>query len=253
MDFFKFHPSEKWHHFDGYDDNQYFIDPCKLLLTTPGIDRDTGEYEDFGIPATILANYLRENGIIPEKCDLNSILFLMTPAETPTKLANLVSQLVRFERVVEEDRPLSEVLPSIYTAHRDRYQNYTISMLCQEMHDFYKQNNVKSLQKRLFRKDGFPEARMTPQEAHYAYIRNRAELVPLSEIRGRVALEGALPYPPGIICVVPGEVWNDTAQKYFLTLEEGINRFPGFSPEIQGVYLENHGGRIVGLGNVLKE
>lgn len=253
LDFFKFHPSEKWHHFDGYDDNQYFIDPCKLLLTTPGIDRDTGEYEDFGIPATILANYLRENGIIPEKCDLNSILFLMTPAETPTKLANLVSQLVRFERVVEEDRPLSEVLPSIYTAHRDRYQNYTISMLCQEMHDFYKQNDVKSLQKRLFRKDGFPEARMTPQEAHYAYIRNRAELVPLSEIRGRVALEGALPYPPGIICVVPGEVWNDTAQKYFLTLEEGINRFPGFSPEIQGVYLENHGGRIVGLGNVLKE
>lgn len=253
LDFFKFHPSEKWHHFDGYDDNQYFIDPCKLLLTTPGIDRDTGEYEDFGIPATILANYLRENGIIPEKCDLNSILFLMTPAETPTKLANLVSQLVRFERVVEEDRPLSEVLPSIYTAHRDRYQNYTISMLCQEMHDFYKENNVKSLQKRLFRKDGFPEARMTPQEAHYAYIRNKAELVPLSEIKGRVALEGALPYPPGIICVVPGEVWNDTAQKYFLTLEEGINRFPGFSPEIQGVYLENHGGRIVGLGNVLKE
>lgn len=253
LEFFKFHPSANWHHFDGYADNQYFIDPCKLLLTTPGINLNSGEYEDFGIPATILANYLRENGIIPEKCDLNSILFLMTPAETPTKLANLVSQLVRFEKVVAEDRPLSEVLPSIYTAHRDRYQNYTISMLCQEMHDFYKQNDVKSLQKRLFRRDGFPKARMTPQEAHYAYIRNQAELVPLSDIKGRVALEGALPYPPGIICVVPGEVWNDTAQKYFLTLEEGINRFPGFSPEIQGVYLENHGGRIVGMGNVLKE
>lgn len=253
LSFFKFHPKEKWHLFEGYGENQYFIDPCKLLLTTPGINRETGDYEDFGIPATILANYLRENGIIPEKCDLNSILFLMTPAETPTKLANLVSQLVRFERVVKEDRPLSEVLPSIYTSHRDRYQNYTISMLCQEMHDFYKKNNVKALQKELFRRKGFPEARMTPQEAHYAYIRNRAELVPLSEIRGRVALEGALPYPPGIICVVPGEVWNSTAQKYFLTLEEGINRFPGFSPEIQGVYLENHNGRIVGLGNVLKD
>jgi ornithine decarboxylase len=40
-----------------------------------------GEYEDFGVPATILANFLRENGIVPEKCDLNSILFLLTPAE----------------------------------------------------------------------------------------------------------------------------------------------------------------------------
>jgi ornithine decarboxylase len=51
------------------------------LLTTPGIDAESGEYSEFGIPATILAHYLRENGIVPEKCDLNSILFLLTPAE----------------------------------------------------------------------------------------------------------------------------------------------------------------------------
>lgn len=250
--FFRFHPKDGWHQFEGYGKDQYFIDPCKLLLTTPGIHRQTGEYADFGIPATILASYLRENGIIPEKCDLNSILFLMTPGETKTKLENLVSHLVRFERVVQEDRPLSEVLPSIYDAFRDRYQNYTISMLCEEMHDFYKERDVKKLQKALFREKQLPHARLTPQEAHYAYLRNRAELVPLSEIRGRVALEGALPYPPGIICVVPGEEWNETAQRYFLTLEEGINRFPGFSPEIQGVYLEEHDGRITGYGNVLK-
>ncbi|XPE56475.1 hypothetical protein ACNKHW_18590 [Shigella flexneri] len=29
-----------------------------------------------GVPATILAHDLRENGIVREKCDLNSILFL---------------------------------------------------------------------------------------------------------------------------------------------------------------------------------
>ena len=52
--------------------------PCKLLLTTPGIDAETGHYADFGVPATILANFLRENAVVPEKCDLNSILFLMT-------------------------------------------------------------------------------------------------------------------------------------------------------------------------------
>ena len=73
LEFFKFHPTDTWHKFEGYADEQYFVDPCKFLLTTPGISLETGEYEKFGVPATILANYLRENGIIPEKCDLNSI------------------------------------------------------------------------------------------------------------------------------------------------------------------------------------
>lgn len=45
---------------------------------------------------------------------------------------------------------------------------------------------------------------MRPQEAHYAFIRGERELVPLDEIEGRIALEGALPYPPGVLCVVPG-------------------------------------------------
>ncbi|MDU3075018.1 MAG: hypothetical protein E7B29_01600, partial [Mixta calida] len=48
----------------------------------------------------------------------------------------------------------------------------------------------------------------------------------------------ALPYPPGVLCVVPGEVWGGAAQRYFLALEEGLNLLPGFSPELQGVYSE---------------
>lgn len=37
----------------------------------------------------------------------------------------------------------------------------------------------------------------------------------------------------------PGERWSETARDYFLALEEGINRLPGFAPEIQGVYLQD--------------
>ncbi|AVV84898.1 ornithine decarboxylase [Shewanella putrefaciens] len=95
--FFEFEPGQKWHSFEGYEKGQYFVDPCKFLLTTPGIDAETGKYTEFGIPATILANFLRENNIIPEKCDLNSILFLMTPAEDMAKMQHLVSQISRFE------------------------------------------------------------------------------------------------------------------------------------------------------------
>lgn len=36
------------------------------MLATLGVKVDTGKYDTFGIPATILANYLLENGIIPE-------------------------------------------------------------------------------------------------------------------------------------------------------------------------------------------
>ena len=69
IEFFKFYPGQKWHSFEGYGENQYFVDPNKFMLTTPGIDVETGEYEDFGIPATILANYLRDHRVVPEKND----------------------------------------------------------------------------------------------------------------------------------------------------------------------------------------
>ena len=88
-------------------------------MTTPGIDTETGEYEDFGVPATILANYLRENNIIPEKCDLNSILFLMTPAEDMAKMTHLVAQIKRFEELLDADAPLSEVMPRVYAAQEE--------------------------------------------------------------------------------------------------------------------------------------
>lgn len=77
----------------------------KLQLMTPGINMENGEYEDFGIPGIILADYLRDNDVIPEKCDLNDILFLMTPAETPTKLKDLIAKLVRFEKHIDQDSP----------------------------------------------------------------------------------------------------------------------------------------------------
>lgn len=250
--FFEFEPGQKWHSFDGYEKGQYFVDPCKFLLTTPGIDAETGKYTEFGIPATILANFLRENNIIPEKCDLNSILFLMTPAEDMAKMQHLVSQISRFEKLVDEDAPLSEVLPNVYNANKARYKDYTIRQLCQEMHNLYVSHDVKQLQKEMFRKAHFPTKVMDPQEANLEFIRGKVELVPLSQIEGRIAAEGALPYPPGVLCMVPGEIWGGAVQRYFLALEEGINLLPGFSPELQGVYLENTAeGKIQALGYVL--
>ena len=241
LEFFKFVPGEKWHSFEGYGENQYFVDPCKFILTTLGINVETGEYEDFGVPATILANYLRENGIIPEKNDLNSILFLMTPAENKEKMDHLVSQIARFEKYLDEDAPLEDVLPGLYKHYEYRYHDYSIRQLCQEMHDLYKERNIKEIQKQMFCSEYMPKSVINPQDAHFAFLRGQAELVRMEDAEGRVAAEGALPYPPGVLCCFPGEVWGGPVLKYFLAWQEAMGRMPGFAPELQGVYVEDNG------------
>ncbi|MDY7565105.1 ornithine decarboxylase [Pseudomonas sp. RTC3] len=254
LKFFMFHPDERWHAFEGYNEQQYFIDPCKLLFTTPGIDAVTGQYTSFGIHAGILATFLRQNGIVPEKSDLNSILFLLTPAEDKAKMHHLVAQIARFERFIKDDAPLSSVLPGIYAAHEARYKDYTIVQLCQEMHNLYAQHDVKQLQKEMFRQSHMPAIAMGPRDANLEFIRGNVELIPLESAQGRIATEGALPYPPGVLCVVPGEVWDGAALKYFLALQDAINQFPGFTPELQGVYLKQEDdGRLRAYGYVLKQ
>ena len=236
--YFTFEPGGKWHSFQGYGKGQYFIDPMKLLFTTPGINVETGRYEKFGIHGIVLANYLRENAVIPEKCDLNDILFIITPAETKAKINNLISRILHFEAFVDNDAPMAKVLPNIYHTYQDKYAGYTIRRLCQEMHDFYKERKVNVLQKHLFLKNYFPIYSMSPQEANYELVRGHGELIDLAEAEGRVALEGGVPYPPGVPCIQPGEKWSKTAIAYFMALAEVFNLFPGFTPELQGVYME---------------
>lgn len=238
ISYFAFEPGGKWHSFQGYSKGQYFINPMKLQLMTPGINMENGEYEDFGIPGIILADYLRDNRVIPEKCDLNDILFLMTPAETKTKLDSLITKLVQFEHHIDNDSPMEMVLPTVYNRYRDRYEGYTIRRLCRELHDFYKERKINVLQKKMFLKAYFPAYFMSPQKANWALVRGQGELIPLEEAEGRVALQGAVPYPPGVTCVQPGERWSRIALDYFLDFVETANILPGFAPELQGVYLE---------------
>ena len=242
-----FRPKSAWHGYAGYSDGYAMVDPNKLALVTPGIDRKTGKYLNFGVPATVVANYLREQRVVPEKCDLNSILFLMTPAEDESKLNTLIAQLVRFKNLWDRDASLEEVLPTLHAAHRERYDGYSLRRVCNEMHDFYRKADIKELQKLCFRASSFPELAMLPQDAYRALVANEVDYVPLEKIRGRVSATLALIYPPGIGVVVPGERWDERAKPmldYFLTFQESFNRFPGFNYEVQGVFQERVDGQI---------
>ncbi len=242
-----FAPDASWHGYRGYADGYTMVDPNKLTLLTPGIDRRTGDYLDFGVPATVVANFLREQRIVPEKCDLNSILFLMTPAEDESKLNTLIAKLVKFKNLWDGDAALAGVLPSICAAYPDRYAGYTLRQVCTEMHAFYREKRVKELQRLCFRACSFPELAMSPKRAYEALVGNDVDYVPLEQIKGRISATLALIYPPGIGVIVPGERWDDRAQPmldYFLAFEESFNRFPGFNYEVQGVFQERVDGRI---------
>jgi arginine/lysine/ornithine decarboxylase len=242
-----FTPGGAWHGYAGYADGYAMVDPNKLTLITPGIDRRTGQYLDFGVPATVVANFLREERVVPEKCDLNSLLFLLTPAEDESKLNTLIAKLAKFKDLWDRDASLGDVLPHVCAAHPERYAGYTLRRICNEMHEFYRQANVKELQRLCFQASSFPRMAISPACAYEALVANNVDYVPLGAIRGRIAATLALIYPPGIGVIVPGERWDERAQPmldYFLAFEESFNRFPGFNYEVQGVYQERIDGRI---------
>ena len=251
-----FHPESAWHGYAGYTNGYAMVDPNKLTLLTPGINRRTGEYLSFGVPATVVANYLREQRVVPEKCDLNSVLFLLTPAEDESKLNTLIAKLVKFKNLWDSDAALTEVLPTVCDAHRERYKGYTLRQICKEMHDFYRKANVKELQRLCFRASSFPELAMPPKDAYEALVANNVDYVPLEGINGRISATLALIYPPGIGVVVPGERWDDKARPmldYFLAFQESFNQFPGFNYEVQGVFQERVDGRIKFYTYVVRE
>ncbi len=99
-------------------------------------------------------------------------------------MQHLVALIARFEKHIEQNSLLSEVLPAVYKNHQQRYKNYTIRQLCQEMHDLYVSYDVKELQKEMFRKSYFPRVVMNPQDANTEFVRGNVELVSLAKAEG---------------------------------------------------------------------
>jgi ornithine decarboxylase len=254
--FWELTPGAAWHGYRHLGQGAAMVDPTKLMLTTSGIDHATGDYQDTGVPATILAAFLRENNVIPEKNDLNSILFLMTPAIGEGKTAMLLAALERFKALYDADAPMAQVVPRLSARFKERYAGYSLRRLCQEMHDFYKGRNVKELQRLSFRHESFPEQAMTARDATDKLVGGEVDYIPMAEAHNRIAATLALIYPPGIGIIVPGERYDDAAKPmvdYFLVFEEGCNRFPGFSYEVQGVYQVVEDGRVRFYTYVVRE
>ena len=234
-------PGARWHGFTHVAPGYAITDPNKLIVLTPGFDRATGVYSDYGIPAPIVAEYLRENEVVPEKNDLNSLLFLLTPGVESSKAGTLLSALVAFKKLHDANALLEDMIGTFVRRRPARYGGMRVRELCAEMHGFFRTNATSSLQRAQFTPDHLPSLAMAPHEAVRQMVRNNVDYVPLDKAFGRIATTLFVVYPPGIATIVPGERLDERARpmlEYLLMFERSANLFPGFEAEVQGIYRE---------------
>lgn len=234
-------PGALWHGFPGLVDGYAMTDPNKLTLLTPGFDRKTGAYTQHGVPAPVLAQFLRERRVVPEKNDFNSILFLLTPGLEASKAGTLLAALTVFKEMHDANAPLTSAIPGFAARHADAYAGLGLRDLCSKLHDFYRRHFASSLQAAVFRAENLPEQVVAPRTAWEKLMHNEVDYLPLSQLCGRVSATVALVYPPGIGLVLPGERYGNEQSpliSYLRMVEEACNLFPGFELEIQGIYRE---------------
>ena len=235
-------PGAQWHGFKHVNTPGFAMtDPNKLTLLTPGFDRKTGTYADYGIPAPVVAQYLRENRVVPEKNDLNSLLFLLTPGVESSKAGTLLSTLVAFKRRHDENALLDDAIPEFVQRRPKRYKGLRLQQLCAEMHAFYRESNVSALQRAQFSPEHRPNMVRRPNDAVRKLTRNQVDYLPIDQIEGRIATTLWVVYPPGIATIIPGERLCERAKPmldYLKMFEKSANLFPGFEAEIQGLYRE---------------
>ncbi|MDP2377285.1 Orn/Lys/Arg decarboxylase N-terminal domain-containing protein [Reyranella sp.] len=234
-------PDARWHGFHHVAPGYAITDPNKLIVLTPGFDRETGGYANHGIPAPVVAQYLRENQVVAEKNDLNSLLFLLTPGVESSKAGTLLSALVAFKKLHDDNARLDDVIGEFVRRRPARYAGLRLRDLCAEMHAFFRDSAVSTLQRAQFAPEHLPEPVMAPHEAVRRLVRNDVDYVPIDEAHGRIATTMFVVYPPGIASIVPGERLDARAQPmldYLKMFERSANLFPGFDVEIQGIYRE---------------
>jgi ornithine decarboxylase len=234
-------PGASWHGFAGMAAGFAMTDPNKLTLLTPGFERAGGGYAEHGIPAPVVAQYLRENRIVAEKNDLNSLLFLLTPGVEASKAGTLISGLVAFKRLHDDNALLEEAIPEFYRRRPARYAGVRLRDLCADMHRFFRDADVSRLQAKQFSSEHLPDIALSPHDAARCLVRNDVDYLPIDAIAGRIATTPFVVYPPGIATIVPGERLTARAQPmidYLKMFEASFNAFPGFDVEIQGVYRE---------------
>ncbi|WP_433885729.1 ornithine decarboxylase [Pseudomonas vranovensis] len=212
----------------------HYLDPCKVIFTTRKLH--TGEQGGLpAIPASIVTAYLREMNFTPEKSDFYNVTLLVSPSTEAAQLSRLAHALAQLEQMIEGEVPVAEALPSLASGQA-RYNDLSLRELCCAINTLFSQYQIEQLQSDIFSSVTSAQAELTPYAAQQAFIRGNYQLVALEQALGCIAAEGVIPYPPGVMCIAPGERWNSSLIRYLSAIEALSNQYPEFAPHIQGVY-----------------
>ena len=239
-------PEDTWHGFEEIEKNYVMLDPIKLTILTPGIDKNGHLRSDGGIPASIVSNFLIKHNIVCEKTDYYSFLLLNSLGTTKAKQGSLLAALFEFKKLYDNGTMLEDVFPGLVKAHPEVYKGKTLKEHCENMHTYLRDHKLLELMHNAF--ETIPVPSMLPVEAAAHVVRGNVEMVDVSELHNRTAAVMLVPYPPGIPVMMGGEtVSGDAAAiaEYLLAREEFENAFPGYEGDIHGITRERRGNRTV--------
>lgn len=237
-----FSPKDDWHGFEDMEENYAMLDPIKLTFTTPGLDEKGGMSEE-GIPAAIVTNYLIRHRIVCEKTDYYSFLLLNSMGTTKAKQGALLSGLLKFKDLYDDNAPLEMVLPEL-TRDNPCYRGVGIRDHCNAIHRHIRDHKLLDKMQAAFQV--IPDQAMKPADAYHAVVRKNVEYVELKDMRDRVPAVMTVPYPPGIPVMMGGEIMNKKAAPifdYLLARQDFENLFPGYESDIHGVERIERGGK----------
>jgi arginine decarboxylase len=199
-----------------------------------------GNLEDHGIPAAVLSSYLYRHSIIPSRTTDFMVLCLFSVGVTKGKWGTLINTLLNFKDAHDANEPLAIALPDLVKTAPERYESMGVHDLCREMFDSMKSSAMDRAQAAAF--GTLPVPDLLPREANARLMAGDVELLPLEQMPGRTLAVGAIPYPPGIPILMPGENAGpaDGPWLSFLrALEDWGRRFPGFEKIVEGAVLKD--------------
>ncbi|EIW9802408.1 lysine decarboxylase LdcC [Salmonella enterica subsp. enterica serovar Senftenberg] len=231
----------QWHGFKGIDEKHMYLDPIKVTLLTPGLNKE-GELEKTGIPASLVSKFLDDRGIIVEKTGPYNILVLFSIGIDDTKTMSLMRGLNEFKEMYDNNEMVKDVLPSVYAGSPSFYEGMRIQELAQGIHQLTCKHNLPELMFSAF--DILPSLVMKPQQAFQAELRGEIEECYIEDMVGKINANMILPYPPGVPLVLPGEMITEDSRPildFLLMLCEIGAHYPGFETDIHGAYRQDNG------------
>lgn len=240
--------NDMWHQFGDIEAGFNMLDPIKATIITPGLSA-LGDFEETGIPASILTKYLAEHGIVVEKTGLYSFFIMFTIGITKGRWNSMVTELQQFKDDYDQNLPLWRIMPE-FVERNPIYEKVGLRDLCQRIHAIYKKFDVSKVTTEMYLSNIEPA--LIPAEAWTKMAHREVERVSIDDLDGRITAMLVTPYPPGIPLMIPGERFNTTIINYLKFIREFNDQFPGFETDVHGLVCEEIDGKRCYFVDVVK-